>query len=176
MRLLDAGSVPRFFIYELIQHHEAAAACLNLRLLVRLAHDFNSWSAVDTFASSLSGPSWRRGLIDTEQVARWVRSKNRWWRRAAVVSTVSLNNKTQGGTGDVSRTLKICSLVIGDRDDMVVKALSWALRELSKRDRKSVEEFITLHRSRLANRVIREVMNKLNTGIKNPKGMRKVMN
>ncbi|HUS10646.1 MAG TPA: DNA alkylation repair protein, partial [Pyrinomonadaceae bacterium] len=65
---------------------------------------------------------------------RWARSKNRWLRRTALVSTVPLNNKARGGRGDSERTLMICEMLLDDRDDMVIKALSWALRELSKRD------------------------------------------
>jgi 3-methyladenine DNA glycosylase AlkD len=59
--------------------------------------------------------------------------------------------------------------VLDDKDDMVVKALSWALRELAKRDPQSVRAFILEHEPRLAPRILREVRNKLNTGLKNPK-------
>ena len=86
-----------------------------------------------------------------------------------MVSTVALNNKTRGGRGDVKRTLQICTIVTKDRDDMVVKALSWALRELAKRDQKPVKAFMSENKNQLAPRVVREVMNKLNTGLKNPK-------
>lgn len=60
---------------------------------------------------------------------------DRWvWRRAVSVSTVPLNMKSRGGIGDPQRTLAVCDLLIADRDDMVVKALSWALRELAERE------------------------------------------
>jgi 3-methyladenine DNA glycosylase AlkD len=49
---------------------------------------------------------------------------------------------------------------------MVVKALSWALRELSKKHPEKVRRLITKHREVLAARVIREVDNKLTTGRK----------
>jgi 3-methyladenine DNA glycosylase AlkD len=52
---------------------------------------------------------------------------------------------------------------------MVVKALSWSLRELAKRDHLSVRAFVAEHEKRLAPTVLREVRNKLNTGLKNPK-------
>ena len=74
-----------------------------------------------------------------------------------------------GGTGDAHRTLAICALLAGDRDDMVVKALSWALRELGARDPAAVREFLTAHESELAARVLREVRNKLDRGLKNPR-------
>ena len=52
---------------------------------------------------------------------------------------------------------------------MVVKAMSWALRELAKRDPKAVADFIRDEDDRLAPRVRREVLNKLKTGLKSPR-------
>jgi 3-methyladenine DNA glycosylase AlkD len=57
-------------------------------------------------------------------------------------------------------------MLIEDRDDMIVKAMSWALRALAKRDPRSVATFIEQYRGRLAPRVAREVGNKLRTGLK----------
>jgi 3-methyladenine DNA glycosylase AlkD len=57
---------------------------------------------------------------------------------------------------------------LGDRDDMVVKAMSWALRELAKREPEIAARFVRTHEDRLASRVRREVRNKLATGLKNP--------
>ncbi len=54
-----------------------------------------------------------------------------------MVSTVALNLKSRGGTGDTPRTLHVCEQVVDDHHDMIRKALSWALRELSKSDRES---------------------------------------
>ena len=51
------------------------------------------------------------------------------------------------------------------------KAMSWALRELAKRDPGSVETYLTKYSAKLAPRVLREVRNKLSTGLKNPKGL-----
>jgi 3-methyladenine DNA glycosylase AlkD len=50
---------------------------------------------------------------------------------------------------------------------MIVKALSWALRELSKSDIKAVAEFLEKYNEKLAGRVRREVYLKLETGRKN---------
>ncbi len=64
------------------------------------------------------------------------------------------------------------AIVLAIRDDMVVKALSWALRELAKRDAAAVATFVRRHAARLAPRVRREVRNKLETGRKVPKRAR----
>ena len=49
---------------------------------------------------------------------------------------------------------------------MVVKALSWALRELAKRDPTVVRQFITKHGAKVPALVRREVRSKLETGRK----------
>jgi 3-methyladenine DNA glycosylase AlkD len=59
-------------------------------------------------------------------------------------------------------------VLVDDRDDMVVKALSWALRELTVWDPAAVQAFLDEHGDRVAARVRREVSNKLATGLKNP--------
>ena len=60
-------------------------------------------------------------------------------------------------------------MLIEDRHDTVVKALSWALRELVPWEPDRVEAFLEEHWNSLAARVRREVRNKLDTGLKNPK-------
>ena len=136
-----------------------------------LGNRMDSWGLVDAFAS-LAGPAWREGQISDETVMSWTRSENRWWRRGALVCTVFLNRRTLSGRGDTPRTLAVCEALAGDRDDMVVKGLSWALRDLSKRDRAAAERFLKEHEGELHARVKREVRNKLETGVKNPRRMR----
>jgi 3-methyladenine DNA glycosylase AlkD len=159
----------RFIAYELVQNHRAAFATLDAPTLEKLGHGMNSWMAVDCFGCYLAGPAWRKQQISDSAIRGWARAKDRWWRRAALVCTVALNNKARGGIGDAQATLMICRLLTSDRDDMVVKALSWALRELSKRDSSSVREFLSEHQGELAPRVTREVNTKLKTGLKNPR-------
>jgi 3-methyladenine DNA glycosylase AlkD len=50
---------------------------------------------------------------------------------------------------------------------MIVKALSWALREISRRDAARASRFLKDHRAGLAPRVTREVTHKIVTGLKN---------
>jgi 3-methyladenine DNA glycosylase AlkD len=172
-RLLDRGSIiHRFIGYGLVHSHREALGSLRSSDLERLGRGLDSWGAVDTFGCYLSGPAWREHQVPDSLIRRWARSRDRWWRRAALVSTVPLNNKARGGSGDPSRTLEICAMLVADEDDMVVKALSWALRELAKRDPNAVKRFVNQHREALAARVIREVGNKLTTGLKNPKNPR----
>jgi len=171
--LLTHRRVHRFVADELIASRADALSTLDRRLLERLGSGISSWDQVDCFACYLSGPAWREGQVGDVTIERWARSKDRWWRRAALVSTVPLNLKARGGHGDARRTLRICSLLLDDRDDMVVKALSWALRALAARDRDAVRRFVQKNQERLAALVIREVRNKLTTGRKNPRPPRR---
>jgi 3-methyladenine DNA glycosylase AlkD len=169
LRLLGEPAIHRFVAYELVQHHPAAASSLRQKELELFGRGMSEWSEVDCFACYLSGPAWREGQVSDNVIHRWARSNDRWWRRAALVSTVPLNSKARGGSGDTQRTLEICRMLLADRDDMVVKAMSWALRELSKRDPGAVRQFLIDHRDQIALRVTREVRSKLATGLKNPK-------
>lgn len=77
--------------------------------------------------------------------------------------------RSHGGYGDVSRTLAVCDLLADDGDDMLVKAMSWALRALVPHDPDAVREFLDANEDVLAARVKREVRHKLTTGLKTPR-------
>jgi 3-methyladenine DNA glycosylase AlkD len=155
--------------YELILHHDAALRAVRADDLQRLGETMSSWAETDTFACYVAGPVWRAGQVSDEFISAWAGSAERWWRRAALVSTVPLNVKAQGGTGDAERTLAICALLVEDRDDMVVKAMSWALRALTAHAPDAVTDLLKRHERKLAPRVLREVRSKLSTGLKAPK-------
>jgi 3-methyladenine DNA glycosylase AlkD len=168
-RLIAGRRVHRFVGDELIATRADALRLLDRKQLERLGRGISSWDQVDCFACYLAGPAWREGQIADGAIAEWARSKDRWWRRAALVSTVPLNLKSRGGRGDAPRTLAICSLLLDDRDESIVKAMSWALRALAVRDVGAVRRFVAENEGRLAALARREVRNKLATGRKTPK-------
>lgn len=158
----------RWIAYELVRGHPAAFQAMNRERLEEIGGGIDSWSSLDSFARTLSGPAWREGFISQDAIRDWTQSENHWWRRAALVSTVALNIRSRGGKGDVEKTLAICEMLATDDEDMVVKALSWALRALVVHDPDAVERFLIEHEDVLAARVLREVRNKIETGLKNP--------
>jgi hypothetical protein len=58
LQLLKGSRVPRFFVYELIQHHREAFSGLNSGLVKRLGSGIQSWSDVHTKRC------WRRELLE----------------------------------------------------------------------------------------------------------------
>ncbi|MCP4662047.1 MAG: DNA alkylation repair protein [bacterium] len=98
--------------------------------------------------------AWREEQFSTARIRSGTRPKDRWWRRAAVALD---RGAQQQGTGRPRRhPIEISRLVVEDRDDMEVKALSWARRELAQRDPEAVREFLDEHRGTLAARVVVE--------------------
>lgn len=167
--LESVDAVPRWFTYEIVHHHEPAMRILDAEMLSILGRGMASWGDVDSFACYLAGVAWREGSITDDVVEEWADSDDRWWRRAAVVSTVPLNAKARGGSGEPDRTLAVCDRLKADRDEMVVKAVSWALRALAEREPAAVREYLSVAGEKLAPRVRREVRNKLETGLKTPR-------
>jgi 3-methyladenine DNA glycosylase AlkD len=167
LALVDTGTFEaRSAAYEILEGNKKALRSLTPDQVLALGEGVDNWASVDTWAGYVVGPLWRDRLFPDATVQGWLGSADRWLRRTAVVCTVALNQKARGGKGDTPRTLQICAQVGDDRDDMVVKALSWSLRELAKRDPDAVEAFLAEHE--VAPRVRREVRNKLDSGLKNP--------
>lgn len=156
----------KWIAYELIRFHRAAYDAVSQAQLENLAQDLASWYAVDAFGTILVGPLWAKGRVDDGLIDAWAVSPNRWLRRSALVATVGLNARAHGARGDAARTLKICRALAADRDDMVEKALSWALRFLSHRDKAAVAAFMGEMGEQLPARARREVASKLTTGKK----------
>lgn len=168
--ILESGDAEfRFIAYELIHFHKPARTSLRRPDVEALAHGMQSWDAVDAFSYYISGPAWRDGQMPDSTIAKWARSTNRWWRRAALASTIPLARRHSRDEGDIERALAVCASLVADRDDMVVKAMSWALREVARQDPSAAIRFIDVHGDSLAPRVLREVRNKLQTGLKNPR-------
>lgn len=167
LELVQDGGWGRLTAYELVAYHPGGISALTPRAVARLGTGISDWVGADTFGCYLAGPAWREGRLPTRLVHGWLGSADRWQRRVGVVSTVALNVRARGGRGDPARTLAVCRKVVADRDDMVVKALSWALRSLVAWDRDAVVGFLETHGEHLASRVKREVNTKLRTGRKN---------
>jgi 3-methyladenine DNA glycosylase AlkD len=158
----------RFVAYELVSKHKPTFATITSDQIVELGAGLDSWSSVDCYALYLSGPVWAAGRISDQTIVDWasLRSavEDRWWRRAALVSTIPLSR--QGLTTNIPKTLRVCALLMADRDDMIVKALSWALRELARSHHDAARSFLDQNRQTLNRRILREVECKLTTGLK----------
>lgn len=154
--------------YEILGAIPPSRDGLTVANLEALAEGNDNWAAVDCFCSALSGPQYSAGILAPSVLERWARSLDPWTRRAALATVaIAFQRAALRGRSPVEPSVRVCALMVDDRHDHVVKALSWALRNLSSRDRAAVERFMAEHDARLAARVKREVRVKLTTGTKN---------
>lgn len=153
--------------YELLERHKATRGQLSRAELEALGAGMDNWVSVDTFSVLLAGASLRRGLLTRADLLDWSGRPDRWWRRAALVTTTGWNQRSRGGRGNVADTLAVCLAQLADRDELVVKAMSWALRDCVVWDPEAVRAFLGEHEAALAARARREVRKKLETGRKN---------
>jgi 3-methyladenine DNA glycosylase AlkD len=91
----------------------------------------SSWADHDALASYLIGPMMVTDPKRTARALRWMRSRDRWHRRAAAVSLIrgARIGMFEDEIVTVTRTLQ------HDSDDMVQKGLGWLLREAAKHNR-----------------------------------------
>ena len=152
--------------YELLARRRDAMALLTPALVRRLGRGNDNWASVDGFASFVTGPAWQAGILKDADVLSWEKSKDPWWRRTALASTVTLNLRSRGGHGDARRTLLICRQFTKETSPMLAKALSWALRSLVPHDKDAVRNFVERHQATLPAIVKREVGTQIRTGRK----------
>lgn len=165
--LLADGDWPGSLVaWETLAAHPKAFALFDDRMALQMARGLADWGSVDLYGVTVLGPGWRAGQVQDGTIATLARAPDRWMRRLALVATVPLNLRSRGGTGDTRRTLRVCRQLLDDRDPMVVKAMSWALRALTVQDPDAVRKFQRDYDARVAALVRREVRNKLQTGRK----------
>lgn len=132
-------------------------------IIVRL----DNWACTDNFGVNVLGKCWQLGVVSRDYILNLSSRPGLWERRLSLVACVPLNQKSSGGRGAPEITLKLCSEHIHDREELIVKALSWILRKLAVFEPGTVMDFIHQHRTDLHPLIVREVLNKINTGKKN---------
>ncbi|MEU7631617.1 DNA alkylation repair protein [Nocardia sp. NPDC049220] len=115
-----AASKPRTF------DDIARAAMVQLYLAAVRRGRVNNWDLVDVSAENIIGP-W---LLDKsrELLFDLAQADSLWERRVALLSTFAFIK-----AGDASTTFALAELLLGDRRDLIQKALGWMLREVGKR-------------------------------------------
>jgi 3-methyladenine DNA glycosylase AlkD len=96
------------------------------RLYLERLPYINNWDLVDSSAEYLVG-AW---LADKDRsvLDRFARSKHLWTRRVAMLATFHFIK-----AGSADDALRIATLLLGDRHDLIHKAVGWMLREVGKR-------------------------------------------
>jgi len=104
-----------------------------------LARDLaGNWATTDAICGALIGPTLAGHPEAARAMDRWARHRNVWVRRAAIVGLIPLARR--GGALD--RVYAIARRLHGDREDLIQKAVGWALREAGKTDPARLERYL----------------------------------
>ena len=98
----------------------------------------NNWDLVDMSAGQVVG-----GHLEVTEISlleNLARSKELWERRIAIVATFHFIKRDELGP-----TLRISEMLLGDKHDLIHKAVGWMLREVGKKDRKVLDAFLAKH-------------------------------
>jgi 3-methyladenine DNA glycosylase AlkD len=98
----------------------------------------NNWDLVDASAGYILGDY--LSSKDKSILYKLAKSENIWERRISIIATQGFirNNKYDD-------TLKIAEVLLNDKQDLIHKATGWMLREVGKRDLKTLYEFLDKH-------------------------------
>ena len=108
----------------------------------------NNWDLVDISAPQIVGGHLfdkGRGILD-----KLAKSPLLWERRIAIVSTFHFIRK-----GEFSDTLRISGTLLGDKHDLIHKAVGWMLREVGKRELAALEGFLKAHGAKMPRTALR---------------------
>ncbi|MCK9458899.1 MAG: DNA alkylation repair protein [Proteobacteria bacterium] len=102
--------------------------------LASTAH-IDNWDLVDSSAAQIVGGY----LQDRDRAPLYAlaRSGSLWDRRIAMIAAFRFIRRN-----DFDDALRIAAVLIGDREDLIHKAVGWMLREVGQRDREAEEAFL----------------------------------
>lgn len=115
---------------------------------LRNARRINNWDLVDVTCPHIVGAY----LLDKDRSALYelAESDNLWEQRIAMVSTIAfIRNR------EYSDTLALAERLMGHRHDLMHKAVGWMLREVGKKDRETLTDFLEEYATRLPRTALR---------------------
>ncbi len=108
----------------------------------------NNWDLVDLSAPNIIG----NYLMDKDRKILYelANSSYLWEKRIAIISTFAFIRKN-----DFDDAIKISEILLYDKHDLIHKAVGWMLRELGKRNKKILEDFLKKHYKKMPRTMLR---------------------
>lgn len=114
----------------------------------------NNWDLVDSSCYHIVGPHVFKK--DNQTLMALCRSKNMWERRISVVSTYfHIKND------DYHTTFLLVENMLGEQQDIILKAMGWMVKEISKREPELAMAFLDQHYLKIPRVCLRTAIEKL---------------
>lgn len=127
----------------------------------------DNWVHCDFLSTNIFGFLVKQNQSYLKKLKEYLKKPGKWFQRASIVSTLQLIRAKKIKAEEVLVTI---DQIVDDQDPMIQKAISWVLRELIRADNaEAVKKYLNQNQERLATYVVREVTNKLRTGLKSGK-------
>lgn len=114
----------------------------------------NNWDLVDLSAPHIVGA--HLGPGKHALLTRLAKSGDLWERRIAILATQSFIRK-----GYFAETLRLASILMQDRHDLIHKAVGWMLREVGNRDVSVLKRFLDENAAVMPRTMLRYAIEKL---------------
>lgn len=110
------------------------------KIIIKNIEKAKTWDHIDELSAHILGEILNKRYELVKEIKELSGSKNPWARRTSIVSTYPLikNNK-------IDLTLRLAEKLAYDEDIYVQKAAGWMLREVGKKNRLALREFIMMH-------------------------------
>lgn len=113
----------------------------------------NNWDLVDLSAPNIVGDFVMKSGEDL--LMELAKSKNLWEKRIAIISTLAMIRKRKFG-----ETLAISNYLLHDEHDLIHKAVGWMLREIGKKNKHTLEIFLTTRHKEMPRTMLRYAIEK----------------
>ena len=115
--------------------------------------NINNWDLVDVSAPRIVGDF----LLDKNRKILYelAKSENLWEKRVAIISTFAFIRENQ-----FEDAIKISEILLNDSHDLIHKAVGWVLREIGKKDKKTLENFLKKHHKQMPRTMLRYAIEK----------------
>jgi 3-methyladenine DNA glycosylase AlkD len=99
-----------------------------------------TWDLTDELSSHILSPILAERIDLMKEIKNLSESRNPWIRRISIVSNIGLIKKNK-----IELTFRLAEKLIYDEDMYVQKGAGWMLREVGKKNRLALREFILMH-------------------------------
>ncbi len=116
-------------------------------------NNINNWDLVDLSSHKIVGEY----LLDKnrEILYELAKSNNLWEERIAIISTFTFIR-----INEFNDSLKLADILLSDKHNLIHKAVGWVLREIGKKNKKILEEFLAKHHKNMPRTMLRYAIEK----------------